>query len=417
MNDRVMQFRVGVVVLATMIIGALLMTLNSPLPTGWLPWGAGTYEVAIELQEAPGIGPNTPVRKNGLLIGRVGSVEDLNDRVVVRADIDDDRQLYPQYTPVVRTSVLGDATIDFVTRPIPPETPPLEDGAVIKGEVEPNPFEALAEFTELKGDLQDTIESLGRAGDGVANLAERVDRAFGEETDRGRVDRLLDTTERAMSELGNAAAAFNEILGTPATAETPAAPPASGGGATRGFPVAYAQVVTEEPEVRIEIEDGAASRVLGRSTADRLKQGLNEFPDLVRDARVTLKEFREMTELAEQNFRNLQGFTEPLGQRGDQIAQSIIDSAEGLDRLIEEFTVLSQAVNNPAGTLGQLIHNRQLSDNLNRLIGNANCVILRADEIAKRVQVVVEDARVFMDKVAREPGRIIGGAVNPSLVK
>ena len=414
MNDRVMQFRVGVVVLATMIIGALLMTLNSPLPWGWLPWGAGTYEVAIELQEAPGIGPNTPVRKNGLLIGRVGSVEDLNDRVVVRANIDDDRPLYSQYTPVVRTSVLGDATIDFVTRPIPAGTPPLKDGAVVKGEVEPNPFEALAEFTELKGDLQNTIESLGRAGDGVSNLADRVNRAFGDETERGRVDRLLDTTERAMSELGNAAHAFNEILGTPATAETPAAPPASGG-APRGYPAAYAQVV-EEPAIRIEVEEDGASRVLGRTTADRLKQGLNEFPELVRDARVTLKEFREMTELAEENFRNLQGLTEPLGERGEQIAQSIIDSADGLERLIEEFTVLSRAINSPTGTIGQLIHSRQLADNLNRLIANANCVILRADEIAKRVQIVVEDARVFMDKIAREPGRIITGAVSPASV-
>jgi hypothetical protein len=29
----------------------------------------------------------------------------------------------------------------------------------------------------------------------------------------------------------------------------------------------------------------------------------------------------------------------------------------------------------------------------------------------------VNDARVFMDKVAREPGRIVTGGLNPSLTK
>ena len=67
MNERQMQFRVGVVVFATMIIGGVLATLNGPLPTGWLPWGRRRTRSAFELPQAPGVGPNTPVRKNGTL--------------------------------------------------------------------------------------------------------------------------------------------------------------------------------------------------------------------------------------------------------------------------------------------------------------------------------------------------------------
>ena len=85
MNQRYMQFAVGLVVFATMIIGALLATVNSPIPMGLVPWGRGTYRVTIELLEAPGVGPDTPVRKSGLLIGRVESIEDRIDRI---ADID-----------------------------------------------------------------------------------------------------------------------------------------------------------------------------------------------------------------------------------------------------------------------------------------------------------------------------------------
>ena len=94
MNDRVKQFRVGVVVLATRIIGAILVTLNGPTSTEWIPGLDKHYQVTIELREAPGIGPNTPIRKNGLLIGRVAEVEDLQDHVAVKANIDAGRLLY-----------------------------------------------------------------------------------------------------------------------------------------------------------------------------------------------------------------------------------------------------------------------------------------------------------------------------------
>ncbi len=71
MNERQMQFRVGVVVFATMIIGGLLATLSGPLTTSWLPWGRRSYVVGIKVDKAPGVDQNTPVRKNGILIGRV----------------------------------------------------------------------------------------------------------------------------------------------------------------------------------------------------------------------------------------------------------------------------------------------------------------------------------------------------------
>src|SRR5687768_3101546 len=98
MNERQMQFRVGVVVFATMIVGALLATLNGPVPTDWLP-GQESYQVGIRLPEAPGVGPNTPVRKNGLLIGRVDSIEDLDNGVVLYVKIEGDRRLLTNHVP------------------------------------------------------------------------------------------------------------------------------------------------------------------------------------------------------------------------------------------------------------------------------------------------------------------------------
>ncbi len=50
MSDRGQPFRVGVVVLATMLIGALLVALNANVS---LPFGQGQKTVQIQLPSAP----------------------------------------------------------------------------------------------------------------------------------------------------------------------------------------------------------------------------------------------------------------------------------------------------------------------------------------------------------------------------
>jgi phospholipid/cholesterol/gamma-HCH transport system substrate-binding protein len=356
MNDRVMQFRVGVVVMATGIIAALLTTLNSPAPKGWVPWGRGTYQVTIELKQAPGIGPNTPVRKNGLLIGRVSAIDDLDDRVAVRAAIDAGRRLYPQYVCQVRTTVLGDATIEFVARPVPAGTTPLADGAVIQGEVVGNPLDMLA---SIQGDLKVTINSLGRAGDEVSNLADRVNRAFGDKTEQGRAARLLDKMELALDGFTRSANTLDNFF--------------------------------EDPELKASVHDARVT---------------------MNDVRVATQDVRTAAISAERNLKNLEGFTEPLGRHGEQVAKAFIDSLEGLGKVVEELTVLTQSINNREGTIGQLIHNPELYANANKMITNANIVIVQISELTVRLRPIVEDARVFVDKIAREPGRLIGGALN-----
>ncbi|HEX2475235.1 MAG TPA: MlaD family protein [Lacipirellulaceae bacterium] len=425
MNERQMQFRVGVVMLATMIIGTILATLNGPIPRDLLPWGVHAYRIAIELPQAPGVGLNTPVRKNGLLIGRVSEIEDLDNGVIVKVDIDGDRRLLTSHVPHVRTSVLGDATIDFVSEPTAAPPQQLTDGARIPGVVDPNPFDSIAKLGDLQDDVQQTMQALARAGNEVADVAARVDEAFGSETEEGRIKRLLDTTERAMLQLGNAAAAFNDILGEnlldePATQVVPPAnrriPPATQGvprtnqGAMPSTRIAASLANFQQP-------DQAEIVIQVPTTRDRLKQALNELPDAVRDFRVTMQELRVVLDSANKNFRDLEGFTQPLGQNGPRIVNSILETTEGLDRMVEELNVFSRALSSREGTLGQLIHDRQVYENLNRLIHNANQVVLQVNDITLRLRPVVNDARIFMDKVAREPGRVVTGGLNPSPIK
>jgi len=85
MDERVMQFRVGVMVLATLIIAAILVVLFGEVPS----LVRGSYTVYVVFPQAPGVTKDTPVRKSGVLIGRVSSVELLDEggvRVTLRID-------------------------------------------------------------------------------------------------------------------------------------------------------------------------------------------------------------------------------------------------------------------------------------------------------------------------------------------
>jgi phospholipid/cholesterol/gamma-HCH transport system substrate-binding protein len=354
MNDRIKQFRVGVVVLATSIIGGILTMLNGPTFTEWIPGLDKHYQVTIELPEAPGIGPDTPIRKNGLLIGRVGKIEDLQDHVALKADIDAGSLLYPNYRVRVSTTLLGDATIEFVTSPVAPGTPPVANGAVFTGTVAQNP---MASIDKLQGQLQQMIDSLDIAGKEVGDLAKNINTAIGPNPEEGRIPKLLDTAEVSMNNLSQAAVTMNQFFGDP-----------------------------------------------------ELKSAVREARMTMNDVRDVAKDIQGPIASIDRNLKNLEGFTEPLGQNGEQVAHSLIGALDGLSRIIEELTVLTEAVNNREGTIGQLIHNPQVYNNLNRLLCNSNQVVLQISGLTQRLRPVVEDARVFMDKIAREPGRIVSGA-------
>ena len=127
MNERTMQFRVGVMILATILIAVILVSLFM----GSSPLLHGTYTIYIKFNNAPGVTRNTPVRKDGIRIGRVRNVQFAKDDtgVIVTADIESDRHLYSDEQCKVPSPVLmGDASLDFVPiENFPGEKVPIED--------------------------------------------------------------------------------------------------------------------------------------------------------------------------------------------------------------------------------------------------------------------------------------------------
>ena len=108
MDDFRVRFRVGVVVLATFLIAGLLTAIIADRPI--FSW-KGQYRVRIILPQAPGVLTGTPVRKNGILIGRVEDVTLADDEVEVVASIDADRRIRSSEQCRVTSSILGHMSI------------------------------------------------------------------------------------------------------------------------------------------------------------------------------------------------------------------------------------------------------------------------------------------------------------------
>jgi ABC-type transporter Mla subunit MlaD len=243
-----------------------------------------------------------------------------------------------------------------VAQPAPPRRQvsdaQVQEGAMLEGKVSSLGLES---FTDLKDDFAATARSLDRAGTEVGRLANRMNDLF--ERNEQQFERIINSTEQAMTNFDKAMTSINEVVG--------------------------------DPKVR-----------------DDFKRSLQELPQLLDDTRGAVASIEQAMRLVDSNLKNLEGFTKPLGERGDAIVGNIDSSIGQLNGLLAQMELFSRSLNSREGTLGQLINNPDVYLELNQAAQNIN-------EITQRLKPIVEDARIFSDKIARHPGVIIRDAVKP----
>jgi phospholipid/cholesterol/gamma-HCH transport system substrate-binding protein len=353
MDERIMQFRVGVVVLAVALIAGFLTILFGHFKT----FGGTSYSVYFEFPQAPGIAPETPIRKSGILIGRVTKVElfgPQQDRVRITASIDKDYKILRTDGVRITVSLLGDSAIEVVSGMNAPPDTPLEPGETIKGSVTTDPFKALA---NLEPEMTKAARSLSKAGDQVEKLAADIDRIVGPNNDQ--FERLLKKTESSLDQLQKTMSNFDMIIGD-------------------------------------------------RATNEKFRQAISEFPTTLKQTEDAIASIQKTSMVAQRNMENLEGFTKPLGERGEGLINSADRSIRRLDELLGQMQQFSRQLNSREGSLGQLMYNPQLYQNLSEAATNIN-------EISRQVKPILNDARAFSDKIARHPELLgVHGALQQS---
>ena len=392
MDERILKFRVGVMVLAAVIVGGILVLLFGDTRT----LARGSYAIHMHFSDAPGVSEGTPVRKSGILIGRVTSVRFAEQGGVnVEAKIDGNVKLYRSEVPQVSGSLLGgDVVIQFVRRPRntptepvpaapgkltadgtpsvltaavdPEKAPPPPSGPVqgpdeevqpeeyIEGMVAPNAFQVLS---DMQGDLGQAIQSLSGAGTEVSKLAGNINKLL--ESNDEQINRIVNKTEGALDTFQRALASVDDMIG--------------------------------DKEVR-----------------DSIKSMLKDMPALLTDSRATITTIRTTVESVDRNLRNMEGLTGPLGERGEGIVTRVDEAVTRLDDLLGILSDFGRKLNSGEGSLGMLMRNPELYQNLNSAAKNI-------EQVSRELKPIVSDVRVFSDRIARHPELLgVRGAIQKS---
>lgn len=379
MDERVLYFRVGVVVVAAVTITIVLVMLFGAWPNVL----ESHYPVHIKFPEAPGVTVDTPVRKSGVLIGRVTEVQLLDEGgVQVTADINEKYKLRQNETcRVASGSLFGDAVLEFV----PSDKKKLlarfdtnKDGVLDVAEKQASndlvgdelyihegdaPRSPLRILVDLEDDIAATLHSIQTAGDEVAQLANSVNQTMGGE--QGQIGTLAQKAETALDRFDRTMQSVDKVLGD-------------------------------------------------EELSAKLRQSLAELPEFIREtretmvtARTTFEDFRRVSQKAESNLDNLEEFTKPLGERGAQLIANVDASTRNLNELLAQLVAFSEALNSGQGTLGKLVHDDEIHRKIDRLVTNA-------EDISRRLRPIVSDVRTFTDKIARDPRQLgLKGMVDP----
>ncbi len=376
MDDRSKQFKVGVVVIATVLLVMLLVIFTSDF--SWLPF-RNQYQLQVLVSQAPGVAPKTPVRRRGILIGRVATVEDTDEGALITINIDEGKHIKTNELARIQTSLIGDAVIEF-TPSSPSRGAQIVEpgGAPLRGMYNPSPLDLIA---NLQGDLKQTIQSLGRAGEEVAGMAERLNAVLGGQ-DIERIDRLVNSTEDAMNNFSGVMANLNDVLGD-------------------------------------------------EQFKAQLKKGLEQLPAVITDAKAIMGVLQTAVGSADKNLKNLQGLTGPLGERGPEIVDAMEASVDNLSNLLGEVALLAKDFNNSDGTIGKLIHDDELYRQLASVVSQASQAMGQATgaigeargtiadvrgmindrHLRVRIRQILDNINSFAQKLAQDPGRVARGIV------
>ena len=368
-----LAWRVGIVVICAALVLAILIVLFGE---GW----QSQYTVFVDTHTAPNVTKDTPVRKNGILIGRVYAVQNQERGVRLTLKIDSDEPLYENEICKIGTaSFLGDAVIDIVPGTDPGRGEPIQDRMMFANvSVARNPIELIDVALKMEQNVADTLQSIKRAADtvdeagkGLTQIVSRVQEAVGE--NEGDLQQFFANTRNLSEKANTALDNFNALMEN-------------------------VNALAGDETVRGNLSE----------TIQKLPEIFNEITLAVADTRETINSFRKISDNADVNLNNLQKFTEALGEQGPEFLENLNTSLQQVDTLIAEVNAFAQGIGQSKGTIGKLLQDPELYNNLNETIRNIR-------DFSTRLEPLMNDIRYAVDGIARDPGQLgLRGALDRS---
>jgi len=385
MNDNALRFRLGVFVLTVLILLAVMITVFSGAPMMF----TRNNRFVILLPNASGVGPGTPIRRSGVRIGEVETLDldDESGKVRVNVLIDRKHTIRANEEPILNRGLLGDTTIDFVTKAPngkPPDTAPLEPGTVMQGRAQPDAQTLLNQTTEMMPSTQQAVVELGKAAQSFNQMVPELSKTNAEAqvTLRNwgklgeRMDVLLQTNQ---DKLIKTLEDLDDTL-------------------TR-----VGRTFSDENQRNL-----SATLRNVKNSSDSLDSITKNTDAMVKESRATIERINSSLRETDQVLQNMQKATKPMADRSEAVMKNLDESTRKLNQTMDDVQNLMRAFTRSDGTLQRLMTDPSLFNNLN----DAACMMAH---VLPRLDRILKDFEVFADKVARHPELIgVGGAVRPS---
>ena len=366
MNERVMQFRIGMFVIVAGLVLTMLIV--------WFGESPSLLRDQIYLKarysEAPGVLEGVAVRKSGIRVGEVVAIAfderpNQPDGVLVTMAIERKYLIREGSVPRLSRSLIGDVTIDLL-----PGTGKENlhlgrtraEAPVIEGDVAVDPGKALAAATMAFEQAGDTLKSINEAASGLAKLSKNAD----------QLDGFLKTWTKTGADLSAASQGVSQFLNTHET--------------DFRTTMANLQKVADKLNTTLTPE-----------TQDSLKTGI---------ARISSASARLDSQLAD-----LGPLMKDLGAPVSHAPTTDFgQSVRRVNRVAADIELLTAVLRTRKGTLNtdgslqKLLTQGELYDNFNATAVNAN-------QALTQLKAVLSSFRAFAERVSRDPSLISRGVL------
>jgi phospholipid/cholesterol/gamma-HCH transport system substrate-binding protein len=425
MNDQAARFRLGVFVLGALILLAVLIMLFG----GWSRFFHAYSRYTITFTNAAGVAPGTPVRRSGVRIGEVESVEldDATGLVRVGVKVEAEHPVRKNDQPTIVHGLLGgDTSIDFVPRAAngkAPDTSPVPPGTTLQGRPEggnlaqqgadllpatretlqeaqksfeklnkslPLVDDVLREYRALGQALRDVVPEFRRTNDEIRELTKSTRETLPE---LRRTNDEVQLTARNWGKVGERVDVFlqtNEQKLTRAVDQL--------NDALRRVNATFSD------ENQKNLSETLKNAREGSQRLDSITKNTDE---LIKEGRKTMTQLNSAATRADEVLNNLQQATRPIAERTGPIMRNLDESSQKLNQLLGDFSDFLRGFGRGDGTLQRLLTDPSLYNQLN----DVACMITRS---LPRVDRILGDLEIFADKLARHPEALgLGGVVRP----
>jgi phospholipid/cholesterol/gamma-HCH transport system substrate-binding protein len=414
MNDKSMRFRIGLFVLAALLLLAVLVTLFGSFPTLFKRENAYTvvFEPPREVPGVTAISTGTPVRRSGVRIGEVGGVEldDETGEVRVRILVEKRYTIRLHEQAQLVTGLLGgDTTLDIGPRPLPPgeeaDRTPVEPGGEIRGVRTASVSSVLNQAAAVVPTTQETLDEMRKSMQRFERMAPQMESALKEYTDLAKAGReSIPKLQRTSDEIEVTARNWGKLgERLDVLVQTNQEKLVKTLDQLNDTMTRIATAFSDENQKNL-----ATTLKNVRAASERLDSLTHNTDELLKETRKTIQHVNESVTRADETLTNIKQATKPFAERGDTIAKNLDESTDKLNKTLTDVRELMRVVGQEDGTFKRFISDPSLYNNLD----SAACQVAR---MLPRVDRMLKDMEVFADKLARHP-ELLGarGAISPS---